>query len=91
MQCVTCEIVLPRENRTEDGLLHQICEIFTLPVQFRIFCEFHFQENALKLVSNSCPVQVVGSVVLILGLWVVVDKYNFLRVTKLDAIIKVTL
>ena len=40
---------------------------------------------------NSCPVQVVGSVVLILGLWVVVDKYNFLRVTKLDAIIKVTL
>ena len=50
-----------------------------------------FRKDAPKHVSNSCHVQVVGSVVLILGLWVVVDKYNFLRVTKLDAIIKVTL
>ena len=50
-----------------------------------------FRKDVQKHVSNSCHVQVVGSVVLILGLWVVVDKYNFLRVTKLDAIIKVTL
>ena len=58
---------------------------------FVFFVSFIVRKNAPKLVSNSCPVQVVGSVVLILGLWVVVDKYNFLRVTKLDAIIKVTL
>ena len=87
-----CEIVVPQKYWTEDGLLHQICEIFTLPVQFRIFREFHVQERCPETcIYNSCPVQVVGSVVLILGLWVVVDKYNFLRVTKLDAIIKVTL
>ena len=58
---------------------------------FVFFVSFMFGKNAPKHVSNSCHVQVVGSVVLILGLWVVVDKYNFLRVTKLDAIIKVTL
>ena len=58
---------------------------------FVFFVSFMFRKDAPKHVSNSCPVQVVGSVVLILGLWVVVDKYNFLRVTKLDAIIKVTL
>ena len=56
---------------------------------FVFFVSFMFRKDAPKHVSNSCPVQVVGSVVLILGLWVVVDKYNFLRVTKLDAIIKV--
>ena len=58
---------------------------------FVFFVSFMFRKDVQKHVSNSCHVQVVGSVVLILGLWVVVDKYNFLRVTKLDAIIKVTL
>ena len=33
--------------------------------------------------------QIVGSVILTLGVWIAVDKYNFLRITKLDAIIKV--
>ena len=33
--------------------------------------------------------QIIGSVILTLGVWIAVDKYNFLRITKLDAIIKV--
>jgi len=31
---------------------------------------------------------IIGSVILTLGVWIAVDKYNFLRITKLDAIIK---
>ena len=33
--------------------------------------------------------KIIGSVILTLGVWIAVDKYNFLRITKLDAIIKV--
>ena len=40
--------------------------------------------DELKLIFK-----IVGSVILTLGVWIAVDKYNFLRITKLDAIIKV--
>lgn len=31
---------------------------------------------------------IVGSVILTIGLWIVADKYHFLRITKLDSVIK---
>ena len=44
----------------------------------------------MRVLFDKMSIQIIGSVILTIGLWIVADKYHFLRITRIDAVIKVS-